>query len=339
MTAPTTLAARIRRLRARGPAVDGAVGALVLALVVGLAVTAPRLAFVADTRAYTVEFAGAAGLSEGDRVLVAGVPTGEVTDITLAGDVVRIGFRLDRGQRLGDATTAAVKLATVLGTRYLAVTPAGSGLLPGDGTIPEDRTTVPYSLDDLAGDAVDTGNALDTDSIRRAVGALARSAPDGEVVRDALEGVGRASALIGDRQEEIDTLLSGVRSLTASLAGQQDTLAGLLRDAGTVAEVLHSRRDTIRALLDDVTALTEALHGVVVDNEPVLDALLSDLHTITGTLRRGSEEISETLRMLGPGSRYLADATGNGPWGDVAGPAGPLPDNLLCVAGLIEGCR
>ncbi|PRX45416.1 phospholipid/cholesterol/gamma-HCH transport system substrate-binding protein [Prauserella shujinwangii] len=327
------------RSRRRGPLVDGALGALVLLVVVAVAVAAPRVSFLASTRAYTAEFANAAGLREGDQVYVAGVPAGRVTAVELAGDRVRVGFRLDGGQPLGERTSAAVKLATVLGTRHLSVRPAGPGELADGATIPLARTAVPYSLGELGADAAATTAELDLPTLRRMIGTLRRSAPDGDLLGSALTGISRATEVVGERGGQFRALLRGVRTLTTSLLDQRETLVALLGDARLVADVLHSRRDTVRTLLTDVNTLTTALDELLRENEPLLDPLLSDLHAVTATLSRTERELSETLRLLGPGSRYLANATGNGPWGDVAGPAGPLPDNLLCVVKLLEGCR
>ncbi|MFC4003550.1 MCE family protein [Prauserella oleivorans] len=322
----------------RGPAFGGAVGALALAVLVAAAVAVPQLRFQASTTEYTAEFANAAGLSSGDQVHVAGVPAGRVTDVELAGDRVRVEFRLDNAQPLGDTTTAAVKLATVLGTRYLAVQPGGSGELPS-GTIPMHRTSVPYSLGDIADTAKQTAEQLDVTALRGMISALQEAAPDGRLLGDALAGVGRATSIVGERNDQFRSLLQGVRTLTTSLLDQRETLVTLLGDAGLVAETVNARRGTIRQLITDLDALTSALDRVLRENEPQFGPLLSDLHSITDTLERNDAQLAEVLTKLGPGSRYLANATGNGPWGDVSGPAGPLPDNLLCLAALLEGCR
>jgi len=79
------------------------------------------------TRSYTAVLAQTAGLRAGEDVEVYGIPKGEVKSIELAGDVVKVRFVLDSDIDLGDESTAAVKVATLLGTHYLAVSPAGSG--------------------------------------------------------------------------------------------------------------------------------------------------------------------------------------------------------------------
>ena len=98
------------------------IGALLLA-----ALAVPQGWYLVRTGAYSAEFANAGGLTAADPVYVAGVPAGRVDSVELAAGRVEVHFRLDDRQSLGDRTRAAVKLRTVLGKRYLEITPAGSG--------------------------------------------------------------------------------------------------------------------------------------------------------------------------------------------------------------------
>lgn len=334
----TRLRTLVRALTRRGPVFSGVAGALVLVLLVGAAVAIPQLQFRGNTNEFTAEFANAAGLAAGDQVHVAGVPAGRVVGVEFAGDHVDVRFRLDKVQPLGGSTSASVKLATVLGTRYLAVHPRGAGDL-ADATIPREHTSVPYSLADLADNTRKATEELDTRQLREMITTLQQAAPDGQVLGDALEGVRRAARIVGDRGEQFQQLLGGVRDLTSTVAGQRGTLASLLTDARLVAQTLDERRGTIRTLVREVDTLTTALDEVIRENDQRFSPLLRDLHSITKTLERNDKNISRTLEKLGPVSRYVTNATGNGPWGDVSGPIGPLPDNLLCLAALVEGCR
>ncbi|WP_246154650.1 MCE family protein [Saccharopolyspora hirsuta] len=320
--------------------VNGAIGAVVVLLLLTASATVPRLLFLLRTDEYHAEFANAAGLTEGTQVMLAGVPVGRVTGVALAGDRVRVSFRLDGEQALGGSTTAAIKLRTVLGTRYLGVESTGPGQLSPGATIPLDRTSVPYSLDELQSDAKSTADGLDLPQLRRMIGALEEVTPqDPQLLGDALNGVAAASAVIGERGAQLQELLRSTQTLTTPLVEQQDTLVTLLGDAQLVVDTLQQRRTVVRQLITDVHTVTGHLHRLVADNRDVLDPLLGDLHALTDSLERNDQAIGESLQRLGPAGRYLANATGNGPWADVSAPLGPVPDNVLCAAGLFEGCR
>lgn len=327
-------------MRHRNPMVTGALaGAVLFALVAG-AVIAPKLVFLARTNDYTAEFANAAGLTAHDQVYVAGVPSGRVTEVSLAGDRVHVRFRLDNDQPLGEASSASIKLLTILGTRYLSVQPAGSGKLDEDTIIPLERTSVPYSLDELAGAATGTVEQLDLAALQKMVHTMREVIPqDPGLVNNALTGVAAASDLIARRDKQFDQLLEATKTVTSDLLGQRDTLISLVGDATAVAQMLDSRRAVIRQLIADVGSLSAHLRKFLADNADVLGPLLNRLHELVTAMSANEKALSDTLTQLAPTSRYLANATGNGPWADVVGPAGPLPDNLLCVSGLVLGCR
>lgn len=324
--------------RRTSPVVRGSIAGLVVAAMLLLAVLVPTLVFRARTGEHTAEFANAAGLSSGTPVQVAGVPAGRVTEVALAGDRVRVTFRLDDGQRLGERTRAAIKIRTLLGTRYLQVDPAGPGR--SSEPIPRERTSVPYSLDEIARGSTGTAAELDVAALQRMIGVVQETAPDDpQLTGDALTGISAASRVLGERGDQVRELLRGTQSLTDSLLQQQDSLVSILGDAKLIADALAQRRAAIRQLISDVQEITTRLNSLLQENRAQIDPLLDDVHRLTDSLARSDRAIGESLELLGPTSRYIANATGNGPWGDVSAPAGPIPDNLLCGAGLLEGCR
>ncbi|WP_235883910.1 MCE family protein [Saccharopolyspora elongata] len=320
--------------------VNGAIGAVVVLLLLAGSVAVPRVLFLLRTNEFHAEFGNAAGLSVGTQVMVAGVPAGRVTEVALAGDRVRVSFRLDDAHALGRDTRAAIKLRTVLGTRYLSVDSAGPGRLsPGD-TIALSHTSVPYSLDEIQTAAKSTAEGLDLPQLRAMIDTLDEVSPDDpRLLGDALGGIAAASAIVGERGAQVQELLRGTQMLTTTLVEQQDTLVALLGDAQLIVDALQQRRAVIRQLITDVHTITDQLDRLFRENRDVLDPLLADLHALTDSLARNDQAIDESLRRLGPASRYLTNATGNGPWGEVTAPLGPVPDNVLCAAGLFKGCR
>lgn len=101
--------------------------------------------------------------------VIAGVPAGRIESIRLAGDV-RVEFRLDRKQPLGDQTRAAMRLRTVLGKRFFEVVPAGRA--SANHTIPLARTDSPYTLDDVSSDAVRSSDRVDRAVVRAMLTAM-----------------------------------------------------------------------------------------------------------------------------------------------------------------------
>ena len=101
-----------------------------------------------------------------------GVDVGKVTGVDLENAHVMVTFTVKGSTRLGDDTAAAVKLQTLLGKKYLAITPAGPGQLSSSREIPLSRTTPSY-------DVVDAFSRPDHDD------PADRLRPAGAVARDA----------------------------------------------------------------------------------------------------------------------------------------------------------
>lgn len=324
----------------RNPIRTGVIGLIVLVVVLAVVAGVPQAYFLLRTRPYTVEFANAAGLTAQAKVHVAGVPAGRITGVQLAGNRVRVSFRLDRGQPLGTSTSAAVKIATVMGTRYLSVQPSGPGELPSGALIPEGRTSVPYDLGEISNHAQQTSSRLDVGALHQMMATMHDVAPrDPGLIGQTLQGVSGASQLVGRHKQQLEQMLRSAQSVTSELVQQRQTLVNVLGDTNLVLQTLNDRRQTIHQLVTDVDALTAQLDGFLKQNGEQVGTMLSDLHQLSDSLVRDEKALSDTITQLGPAGKGLSNATGNGTWGDVAGPAGPIPDNLLCTTGLVKGCR
>lgn len=312
-------------------------GTVTVAIAVAVSLLLPQAVFYLRTATYAAEFANAAGLQPGDPVYIAGVASGKVTDLELAGDRVLVRFRLDTSRNLGAETTAGVKIQTVLGKRYLDLEPAGNGELDPGIPIPLGRTEVPFSLDDLSRAAARTSEEIDLDALKGLLRTLQKDSPDAELVGEAFDGIAKATEVFTRHSDQFRALLRGAQRVTTGLLDQKDTLVRLLGDADLIAETVAGRRDAIGRLIADVAALSKLMARFLDTNEPVITSLIGRLEVITKTLRVTQRDFNETLRQFSATVRYFSNVTGSGPWADVGAPvAGPLPDNLLCVARLVR---
>jgi phospholipid/cholesterol/gamma-HCH transport system substrate-binding protein len=324
----------------RSPLKLGAVGLGIVIVTLTAALAIPHIAFVSRTDDYTAEFVNAAGLTSDSQVYVAGVPAGRVTDVRLAGDHVDVAFRLDKAQPLGTETTAAIKLQTVLGRRYLAVNPVGAQALQPGSTINRDHTNVPYDIGTLERTATDKADALDTDRLRKMISTVSGSMPkDPKLVGGALDGVAAVSRLLANRNGQFQRLLTSAKSASDLLVGQQKSITKLLDNGTVVAQFLVDKRTAIHSLLTSVQALARSVNTLLADNHAQLGPLLRRLAAVSKLLRANEKSLTDLLTTAAPTVRYIANAAGNGSWVDLSGPGFVLPDNVLCVSGLARGCK
>ncbi|MCW2795853.1 MCE family protein [Nocardioides sp.] len=303
-------------------------GAAVIALLV---VVLSVVSF--GTTTYTAVLEHTAGLRTGEDVQVAGVSVGEVTGIDLVEDHVVVTFHLDNNLELGSRTSAAVKVATLLGTHYLQVDPEGSGSLAGN-EIPLARTSVPYNLQDVLEQGTAKLEDLDPVVLAKALTAVSNTFErSGDDVGPALQGVARLSELISRRNDQTGELLRAARTVTDELNNDSGDILGLMRQTNLVVSEITARRAAIHQLLVETTTLARALTAIITQTRADLEPALRNLDVALVSLRAQDRSLQHVLEVMAPAVRYVANATGNGPYLDLylKGPTLPADDERCAL--------
>ncbi len=300
----------------RSPATTIGIVGIVLAITISLAALQfDRLPFVRSGATFTAFFLDAGGLVPGDPVQVAGVRSGEVEGVELAGTKVKVKFSLNEAIVLGTKTTAAIKTNTVLGRKSVEVVPLGQGALRVDDTIPLDRTTSPYSLNEALSDLGATVQDLDMDQVDQTLDTLSTAFADTPgPLRNALDGVTALSRSINARDQALTDLLRRAQNVTKILADRSTQINTLLLDGNSLLGELDRRRAAINQLMVYIDDVSRQLSGLVADNEAQMRPVLDKLNSVLALLQRNKDNISGALDGLGPYAAALGEQVGNGPW-------------------------
>lgn len=305
-----------RPLRERNPVLVGAVGLLVLALTCLVAYDADALPVIGGGTTYSANFTEAAGLRSGNEVRVAGVKVGKVTGVSLDGARVKVSFRV-RHTWIGDASTAAIGIKTLLGEKYLAVDPLGSRRQDPGRRIPTSRTTSPYDVTQALDGLGRTFGAIDTRQLAASFQTISDTFKDTPAsVRSAATGLSALSKTISSRDAQLADLLSGSRQLTKTLADQNSRFQTLLSDGDLLLGEIQRRRDAIHALLTGTQSLGAQLNGLVADNTRQLAPTLDALDRVTAVLLANQSSLDQALALVGPYYRLVGNTLGNGHWFD-----------------------
>jgi phospholipid/cholesterol/gamma-HCH transport system substrate-binding protein len=303
-----------RAFSERNKVVIAVVGLLVLGATFLGALNMSALPLLGGGTVNEAVFAESGGLRPGDEVRVAGVRVGEVTAVEIDGEQVRVEFRTE-DVFLTDRTTAAVKVKTMLGQKFLSLDPLGSGEL--QGAIPLDRTTTPYDVNAAFSDLATNAQAIDTEQMETSMRALAEAFEDTpDSVRTMVSGLTDLSRTISSRDEDLERLMGATEDVTGTLAERRDEIALLITDGSDLLGELQKRREAVRTMLTGTAELGEQLRGLVEDNDRSLAPALAKLDRVTAILNRNQENLDQAARMLGPYYRVLVSATGNGPWAE-----------------------
>jgi phospholipid/cholesterol/gamma-HCH transport system substrate-binding protein len=244
------------------------------------------------------------------------VQVGEVTDVRLDRGRVLVHFRVD-GVRVGDATQAAIKIRTLLGDKYLALSTAGAGEQDPAVPIPVERTDTPFQIPDTLGKLATTVEKIDTGQLADSFRVLS-DAFNGtpEHVGEALTGLSRLAETIASRDDELATLLASTSDVSDALAERDDEVARLVADGSQLLEELQRRRDAISALLRGTEDLAEQLSGLVDDNQEQLRPALEELDRVTTVLEDNQDNLSRGVAAMALYTRAFTNVVGNGRWFD-----------------------
>ncbi|MCX2716018.1 MCE family protein [Mycolicibacterium sp. J2] len=320
---------RARTLEDRNKALIGTIALLTLAAVV--AVTTILSSLHLGKRTYTAEFLQAASLRTGDQVSIAGVPVGVVSATTLASNRVIVTMKLDENVRLGIDTKAAIKLTTVLGSRYVELHPKGKRVLT-DNRIPLANTTVPYDLQKLLTDSTATFEDVDADKFAASMELVSKQLGGlSNVLPDALTNVQSLSTIITERRGQIADLLRSTATVASILGSQQEDLAALVNQGRELTGAIVRRRASVERLLEAASTLVNAASSIVGADHDHIDKMLADLKQVTAMLGDHDELLRNLFQIMPVAMRNAANATGSGPFLDFMLPAGWMVDSWMCA--------
>jgi virulence factor Mce-like protein len=228
------------------PLLAGFAAGLAIAVVVGLMATI-NLQFGAPwagTHTLTARVSDADSMSVGSDVRIAGRVVGQVTAVNAAGDHANITLHVDDAEwPLPSDTSASVRLATLLGQKYVQLNPG--------------RSTHPL-LDDAVISLQATRPVVDFDQILDTFD---------KPTRDSLTDLIRtgAAALRGE-EGTLQQLVPDLSDLsvhsqvpTAELATRDPEFNRILANLGVTADQLNKSRDDLAAVIDNLNTVTAAL--------------------------------------------------------------------------------
>ncbi len=318
-----------RRLESYNKTWLGFIAVAVVAVVIGAMLVVHVLG--AGYRHYTAEFAQAASLRPGNPIMLAGIPVGDVTSMKLDGDHVEAGLKIRDDLVLGKDSKAVIKLATILGGRYLTIEPDGPGRLPHD-TFELTHTEVPYDLQAALKDATTTFEQVDSDRFAQSLAVLGRQLKGlPELVPQALANIDALSSIIAQRRDQLGQLLKNTERVTNTLRSQQARIGNLVNQAQDLMGVFVARRAVFHAMMQSLQSLVDVSSKIVINDRSGLDALLKDMADFTGLMGQHNDLMRNMLQASPILMREAANITGDGNAVVGNGPGSAIIDSWMCA--------
>jgi phospholipid/cholesterol/gamma-HCH transport system substrate-binding protein len=256
------------------------------------------------TRRVAAQFSQVVGVHPGSDVRVLGVRIGEVTAVTPEGRSVRVEMRYDAGWQIPADARAVVVPPSIVGDRYVQLTPAYSGgpALPDGYEIPVSRTVVPLELDDIYRSLDELNRALgpsgaNADGALSALVGTARENLDGngQQLHDALAGLSSALSTVANGRQDLFGTIANLSAFTTALARSDAQVREFNQRLAAVGEQLAAEGDDLAAALRHLSTALADLKAFVRDNRQALASNVAALADVTDVLVRQQRALIDVL--------------------------------------------
>ncbi|HVV14321.1 MCE family protein [Amycolatopsis sp.] len=306
----------MKSFQSRNPVPIAITGLVLMVLGLVVALNADDLPIIGAGTTYSADFTEAAGLKSDDEVRVAGVKVGKVTGVELDGAQVKVSFKV-KDAWLGDQTSAAIKIKTLLGQKYLALDPVGDKTLDPGTTIPKERTLAPYDVLDAFRDLSNTVDQINTQQLAQSFDTLSQTLSGTPTeVKGALSGLQQLSDTIAKRDGQLSQLLNNTKQISQTLADRDQELTTILNDGNKLLDEITQREQAISTLLTGAQTLSQQLQGLIDDNDGQLEPVLTSLDQLTGMLQNNQDALAQGIAKFAPYIRVFTNTVGNGHWFD-----------------------
>ncbi|MBS2939507.1 MCE family protein [Nocardioides sp. J2M5] len=286
---------------------------LLVPLVVLGFVVASAVSFLGGDTSRTVvaHFPRAISVYEGSDVRVLGVPVGTVTRVEPTGTDVTVTMTYDEDVRLPADARAVIVAPSVVGDRYVQLTPAysGSGKVLSDGAeLSVEDTAQPLELDQIY-DSLDRLNvALGPRGANRrgALSDLLSVTADnfggqGTTFRQTLSDFSRLTSTLSNNKEELFGSVKALEGFMKTLADNDQTVRRFNQSLADVSTMLDGERQELVAAVRNLSVALTAVKGFVQENKESLTRNISGLNRVSKVLVRQRDALDEILHVA-PGA-------------------------------------
>ncbi|CUR61298.1 ABC-type transport system; mce(Mammalian cell entry)-related protein (modular protein) [metagenome] len=285
---------------------------LVPLVVLGFLVAAAVSVFGGDsTKTVVAHFPRTISVYEGSDVRVLGVPVGTVTRVEPTGTDVTVTMAYDDTVKLPADAKAVIIAPSVVGDRYVQLTPAypGTGDVLTDGAeLSVEETSEPLELDQIY-DSLDRLNvALGPRGANR-TGALSdllsvtadNFGGQGTTFRQTIKDFSRLSATLAGNKEELFGSVEALEGFMQTLADNDQTVRQFNQSLADVSTMLAGERQELVAATRNLSVALTSVKGFVEENKDSLSRNISGLNRVSKVLVRQRAALDEILHVA-PGA-------------------------------------
>ena len=251
----------------------------------------------------TVYFPRAVSLFRSSQVRVLGLPAGEVTDIVVEGDRVRVDLRVDNDVPVPVDVRAALIPQSLIGERYVQLTPAwveGQDRLqdlPADErVIGLDEVIIPVEPDEALAALNEFLEQLNPDDLGRLITSAAEDLEgNGQNLNRALETVSGLVGSFAERDDELAAIVDNFDEFTATLVTRESQMGEVIDAFARTTAVLAQERQALEATLNGLARISESGLNLVAEHATALRRDVDILGRLTQSVVTNLDAVTQLL--------------------------------------------
>jgi virulence factor Mce-like protein len=264
-----------------------------------------------STKTVVAHFPRAISVYEGSDVRVLGVPVGTVTEVEPTGTDVTVTMTYDDSVKLPGDAKAVIIAPSVVGDRYVQLTPvySGTGRVLADGAeLGTEDTSQPLELDQIY-ESLDRLNVALGPRGANKTGALSdllsvtadNFGGQGTTFRQTIKDFSRLSATLAGNKEELFGSVEALEGFMKTLADNDQTVRQFNQSLADVSTMLEGEREELVAATRNLSVALTAVKGFVEDNKDSLSRNITGLNRVSKVLVRQRAALDEILHVA-PGA-------------------------------------
>jgi phospholipid/cholesterol/gamma-HCH transport system substrate-binding protein len=264
-------------------------------------------ALVRDTGEKTLvaHFPRTVSLYEGSDLRVLGVPVGKVTDVEPNGSDVKVTLTYQDDVDLPADAKAVIISPSIVGDRYVQVTPAYSGgaRLEDGAVLGTDKTSVPVELDQIYSSIDDLVVAIGPEGANKngaLTDLLQQTAKNfggqGEKFNSTIGDLGKLTRTLDNRDEQFFNSAEQLEGFIGTLAENDQTVRDFAQALAEVSSMLEGEREELAAAMKNLSIALTKVTQFVRENKAILREDIQGLNRVAKVLVRQRKALDESLR-------------------------------------------
>jgi phospholipid/cholesterol/gamma-HCH transport system substrate-binding protein len=267
-------------------------------VIIAVVVVAIDVTKAGPTYPLSAVYPTAPGLFPGAAVDVLGVKVGTVTAVKNVSDHVDVTMLVNASTKIPDKAVASLVAPQLLGQPDIDLNPGYTGgpHLSPHAVIPESRTSVPVSTDEVLKELQHTLDALNPDAVGDLITNLAQDLDgQGANLNKLISGAAGTIQVLADKGNDLGKLNGTLAQLTGTLDSDTSQIEQLVQQYDTVSTVLATHSGQLNDAITQLAGASTSLVNLLVPNLTPLEADVGTVTTVGRTLDRNLDSVDEIL--------------------------------------------